>query len=173
MAILWVGGTRPAWPRLLPGLALAGYGILVFGGAIDRYVTSFMPTPERLPIIAAIAAGAIPFMLADTMLSEGGRAPLWRVLTARGLFLLSLGAAVALDLPRLMFLLIIFPVIIAFFVIFGLMGGWVGRRTLSRVAPGIGLGLILGWSIGVTFPLFSADSPAERGAVATDRGPLP
>lgn len=172
MGILWAFGLKPSRPAFLPGLALAAYGIFVFGGAIDRYVTSFIPTPERLPIIAAIAAGALPFMLADTMLSEGGRAPLWRVLTARGLFLLSLGAAVALDLPRLMFLLIIFPVIIAFFVIFGLMGGWVGRRTLSRVAPGIGLGLILAWSLGVTFPLFAADMP-KQAVATTDPASLP
>jgi len=108
-----------------------------------------------LPIIAAIAVGAVPFMLAESLATDGGRAPLWRVLVARGAFLASLGAAVALDFHRLFFLLIIIPVIILFFVIFGLMGGWVGRRTLSPAAAGIGLGLILAWSIGVSFPMFS------------------
>ena len=74
---------------------------------------------------------------------------------ARGAFLASLGAAVALDFKRLFFLVIIIPVILLFFIIFGLMGGWVGRRTMSPGAVGIGLGLILAWSLGVTFPMFS------------------
>jgi len=152
--LLW-SGVRIGHVAWLSGLALAGYGILVFGGALDRYVASFMPQAARLPIIAAIAVGAVPFMLAESLATDGGRAPLWRVLVARGAFLASLGAAVALDFHRLFFLLIIIPVIILFFVIFGLMGGWVGRRTLSPAAAGIGLGLILAWSIGVSFPMFS------------------
>ena len=51
--------------------------------------------------------------------------------------------------------MIIIPVILLFFIIFGLMGGWVGRRTMSPGAVGIGLGLILAWPLGVTFPMFS------------------
>jgi hypothetical protein len=152
--LLW-RGVRIGHVAWLSGLAFAGYGILVFGGALDRYVASFMPTVARLPIIAAIAVGAVPFMLADSLATDNGRATLWRVLMARGAFLASLGAAVALDFQRLFFLLIIIPVIVAFFIIFGLMGGWVGRRTMSPAAVGIGLGLILAWSIGVSFPMFS------------------
>jgi hypothetical protein len=114
-----------------------------------------MPNAARLPIIAAITAGAMPFMLADAVAAEGGRAALWRVLVARGAFLASLGAAVALDVPRLFFLLIIIPVIVLFFAVFGLMGGWVGRRTRSPAAAGLGLGLILAWALGVAFPLFA------------------
>ncbi len=141
-----------AW---VAALALAGYGILVFGGALDRYVASFWPISARVPIILAIAAGALPFMLADSLVTEGGRAALWRALVARGIFLASLGAAVALDFRRLFFLLIIIPLIVLFFTIFGLMSGWVGRRTGSPAAAGIGLGLLLAWTLGVTFPMFA------------------
>jgi pimeloyl-ACP methyl ester carboxylesterase len=143
---------RVAW---IPALALAVYGIVVFGGALDRYVASFWPIPSRLPIIAAIAAGALPYMLADSLITEGGRAALWRVLAARGIFIASLGAAVALDFKRLFFLLIIIPVIVVFFTIFGVMGGWVGRKTGSPCAVGIGLGLLLAWALGVSFPMFA------------------
>ena len=34
------------------------------------------------------------------------------------------------------------------------MGAWVGKRTGSVMAMGLGLGLILGWALGVTFPMF-------------------
>lgn len=152
---LW-GGGRPALrpATVLLGLAVAGYGIGVWGGALDAFAINFRPVPERLPIIAAMAAGALPFMLADAALTEGGRAPLWRVLLLRGGFLASLGLAVALDLERLFFLLVILPVVLVFFLLFGMMGGWVGRASGRPAAGGIGLGLLLAWALGVTFPMF-------------------
>jgi Serine aminopeptidase, S33 len=159
LAILAWNGVRigqGGWlPDVMPGLLLAAFGIFVFGGALDRYVASFVPTAARLPIIAVIAIGAVPYMLADSLAVDGSRASYWRVFLARGAFLASLGVAVALDFQRLFFLVIIIPVIVLFFVIFGLMGGWVGRRTSSPVAAGLGLGLILAWSLGVTFPMFT------------------
>ncbi|MGJ4929411.1 alpha/beta fold hydrolase [Bradyrhizobium sp. HKCCYLRH3095] len=144
---------RVAW---IAALALALYGIAGFGGALDRYVASFMPIAARLPIIAAIAVGAVPYMLADSIANQGGHAALWRTLWLRTAFLASLSGAVALDLKRLFFLLIIIPVIVLFFIVFGLIGGCVGRRTCSPLAEGIGLGLILAWSLGVSFPMFVA-----------------
>ena len=152
--LTWSGALigRVAW---LSGFALAAYGIFVFGGALDRYVASFMPIVARLPIIAAITVGAVPYMLADSLATDSGRASILRVFIARGAFLASLGAAVALNFERLFFLILIIPIIVLFFIIFGLMGGWVGRRTMSPAAVSIGLGLILAWSLGVTFPMFS------------------
>lgn len=137
-------------------LPIAAFGILFFGGVLDRYVASFWPTPERLTIIAAMALGAIPFMLADATLTEGGRAPLHRTLAVRTLALVSLGLAVALDPERLFFLLIILPVILLFFLLFGTAGGWIGRASHRPAAAGLGLGLFLAWALGLTFPLFAA-----------------
>ena len=148
-----------AVPRVLAALAMAVpvavFGILVFGTVLDRYVASFWPTPERLGIIAALALGAVPFLLADSVLAEGGRAGILRVLAARGAALGSLGLAVALDFEALFFLVIILPVIVLFFLLFGTVGGWIGRATWRPAAPGIGMGLFLAWALGVTFPLFA------------------
>jgi len=63
---------------------------------------------------------------------------------------------VALDFEGLFFLLIILPVVLAYFILFGMIGGWIGRATWRPGAAGIGLGLFLGWALGVTFPLFLA-----------------
>jgi len=155
LALLVWNGVRIGPVAWLPAVALAAYGILVFGGALDRYVASFMPNAARLQIIVAMSVGALPYMLADSLLTNGGQAPYWRAILARGAFLASLGAAVAFDVERLFFLLIIIPVIVLFYLVFGLMGGWVGRRTMSPSAVGLGLGLILAWSLGVSFPMFS------------------
>jgi hypothetical protein len=152
------GGLRRggAATALLLALPVAGFGIAVFGLALDRHVAAFVPVAGRIPVAAAMAAGAVPFMLADAVLTEGGRAPLWRVLLVRGAALASLGLAVALDFERLFFLIIILPVILLFFLLFGTAGGWVGRATWRPAAGGVGLGLFLAWALGVTFPMFAA-----------------
>ncbi|NKX45138.1 alpha/beta fold hydrolase [Roseicyclus persicicus] len=149
----WVGGLprRAGWAW---GLALAAYGILVFGGIMDRHVGSFVPHPGRVPVMLAILPGAILAMIADALLLEATRAALWRRIVARGAFLVSLGIAVALDFERLFFLIIILPVILLFYLGYGMMGRFLGKRTGSVLAMGLGLGIVLGWALGVTFPMF-------------------
>ncbi|WP_209424833.1 alpha/beta fold hydrolase [Pararhodobacter sp. SW119] len=136
--------------------AVALFGIAVVGGVIDRYVASFLPHPGRILVVAGLALGAIPFMLGDALLTGGGTGRLWRVILARGAFLASLMLAVALDFQALFFLIIFLPVIVLFFLLFGMMSGWVGRRTGLPAAAGLGLGLVLAWALGVTFPMFEA-----------------
>ena len=135
-------------------LAVAGFGIVILGGVIDRYVASFLPHPGRVVVIAGLALGAVPFMAGDGLLTGGGQGALWRVVVARLAFLASLGLAVALNFEALFFLVIILPVIVLFFLLFGTMSGWVGRRTGLPAAGGLGLGLVLAWALGVTFPMF-------------------
>jgi dienelactone hydrolase len=149
-----LAGQFPArvWPlaALVAVAALAGFGL-----ALDRYIASFLPHPGRLAVIAGLALGAVPYFLGDALLTEAGRAPLWRVLLVRGAFLVSLVIAVALNFDRLMFLLIILPVISLFYLLFGTMAGWIGRRTGLAAVAGLGFGLMLAWSLGVTFPMFA------------------
>ncbi|MEL7215039.1 MAG: alpha/beta fold hydrolase [Pseudomonadota bacterium] len=159
MVLVVLAHNRVIAPRhilraILLGLVVAGYGIGVFGWALDTYVASFWPVPARLTIILVIAAGAIAYMSADAVLSEAGRAPLWRTLFSRAMLLVSLLLAVALDFERLFFLLLIALVILLFLLLFGSIGGAVGRRTGSAAAVGLGNGLILAWALGVSFPLF-------------------
>ncbi|MEL6226293.1 MAG: alpha/beta fold hydrolase, partial [Pseudomonadota bacterium] len=68
--VLWLAGVGPGRLAWLSGLALAAYGIFIFGGVLDRYVASFMPTVARIPIVLAIAIGSVPFMIADSLLAK-------------------------------------------------------------------------------------------------------
>jgi hypothetical protein len=140
-------------PRVVwvAALALVVWGLAVFGFAIDRYAASFVPTVQRLGIIAALGLGTVPFMLADSMVAVGG----WRRLVARLAFVVSLTAAAFMDLERLLFVLIILPVIVLFFLVLGPLGRWVARKS-GAGAAGLGLGIILAWALGVSFPLFVA-----------------
>ncbi|SLN49711.1 alpha/beta hydrolase [Roseisalinus antarcticus] len=148
---------RLGGPPLSAGaaLALALWGIGVFGLAMDRYAASFVPNAERLVVIAALAFGTVPFMIADSYATGAGRGRWWRRIAARLALFLSLAAAAAIDPERLLFLVIILPVLLLFFVVHGLMGRWVGARC-GPLAAGLGLGLCLAWALGVSFPLFSA-----------------
>ncbi|MFO7757140.1 MAG: alpha/beta fold hydrolase [Roseovarius sp.] len=160
LAILWYFGRRPGGLHAAGILALLVWGLGVFGLALDRYGANFWPTPERLTIIAALCLGALPFMLADAVLTRG--AVLWQRLAARALFLASLALAVLLDTERLFFLAMIAPVVLLFFLVYGLMGRWVAARA-GAASAGIALGLILAWALGVSFPLF-APGLAQGGA---------
>jgi hypothetical protein len=151
------GGLRlGGWRVVTLALPVAAFAIFVFGQGLDRYVASFWPVGPRVPVVLAMALGAVPFLLADAALTEGGRAPWGRVIAVRGVALLSLIAAVALDFERLMFLLIILPVLLLFYALFGTLGGWVGRATWRPGVQGLALGLFLAWALGVTFPMFAA-----------------
>ena len=143
----------PAGPLSLPSLALLLVWSVVFGAALDRYAANFWPTAGRLWIIAAMALGALPFMLADQRLTH--RAPLGRRLALRGAFLASLGLAVALDFRALFFLIMIAPVVILFYLVFGTMGRAASARG-GPLASGLALGLVLAWALGVSFPLFQS-----------------
>lgn len=155
LVLLWRFGLRPGPVSPLATAALVLWGLAVFGLALDRYGANFLPSVERGWIIAALALGAMPFMMGDALVSGAGRGTWPRRIIARLGFLASLGIAVALDPSELFFLVLIAPVIVLFYVIYGLMGRWVAQRS-GPAAAGLGLGLALAWALGVSFPLFSA-----------------
>lgn len=137
----------------LAAMALLLASCAVFAVALDRYAANFWPTSGRLWVIAAILLGALPYMLADAVLTT--RASLWRRLFVRTGFLVSLAFAVALDFEGLFFLIMIAPVLVLFYLVFGTMG----RQAAARAGPwpsGIALGIVLAWALGVSFPLFQA-----------------
>lgn len=154
LAVMRIWNT-PRLSRLLPAVAaLAFWGIVVFGLALDRYAASFWPTSARLPIIAVLCIGTIPFAVADSFATQAGRGLLWRRLLARLALFVSLGLAAVLDPAELTFVLIVLPVFLLFFLVHGLLGRWVGRRS-GAAAAGLGLGLCLAWALGVSFPMFA------------------
>lgn len=148
------------WQGLRTGLSLLPVGLFLiwglgaFGLALDRYAASYWPSPERLLLIAVLAFGTVPALIADAQLTEAGHAALWRRIVGRVFLFGSFALAAALDFDRLMFLLIALPLLLLFFCVHGLMGRWIARRSGATVA-GLGLGLCLAWVLGVCFPLFS------------------
>jgi hypothetical protein len=77
----------------------------------------------------------------------------WGYAATKLCFLLSLALAVALNLQRLFFLIIIIPAILLFFVVYGLFSGWAYRRTNHPLVGASANALVFAWAIAVTFPL--------------------
>ncbi|MEQ8621340.1 MAG: alpha/beta fold hydrolase [Thalassobaculaceae bacterium] len=142
-------------PGPLPWLSLAVLllACAVFGAALDRYAANFVPTAGRLQIIAAMMIGALPYMIADALLTA--RQPFVTRLCTRASFLVSLAVAVALDFENLFFLILIAPVLVLFYLVFGTMGREASLRA-GPLASGLALGIVLAWALGVSFPLFDA-----------------
>ena len=120
---------------------------------LDRYVLSFSPIPERVPLILAVLAGTLPFFLADEWLTRGQGAARGSYPVTKLLFLISLALAVALNFKKLFFLILIIPIILIFFVIYGFFSGWVNRQTGNPLVGGAATALAFAWAIAVTFPL--------------------
>ncbi|MEM1303003.1 MAG: alpha/beta hydrolase, partial [Pseudomonadota bacterium] len=153
LGLLWVFGVCPGRIHPLASAVLAAWGIAVFGLALHRYGANFWPAGPRVLIVAALIIGAVPFAIADAMLTYG-RA-WWLRAMVRVTFVGSLMLAVALDFDRLFFLVLIAPIILLFFAIFGPLGRWASQSS-GPLTAGLGLGAILAWALGVTFPLFEA-----------------
>ena len=136
-------------------LAVTLYGFVGLALPIDAYVTSFVPGPNRVVLVLAMLAGTLAFFLADEWLTRGPGAGRGAYSASKLAFLLSLGLAVGLDFQRLFFLVIIVPVIVLFFLVYGSISAWAYRRTGHPWVAGIASAIAFAWAIGVTFPLLA------------------
>ena len=142
--------------RLLTAVFLViAYEALGFFWPLDHYFTNFVPALNRIPIVLAMLVGTPCYFLSDEWLTRGDGAGRVAYPASKALFLVSLGIATALDFERLFFLLIIIPVILLFFLIFGLFSSWIYKRTGDPLVAGFAHALAFAWVIGVTFPILA------------------
>jgi pimeloyl-ACP methyl ester carboxylesterase len=157
----WTGPRAPiAMPVSRARLAVAAaavtlYAIGAVGGAMNAYVTSFVLGFARVPLAALLLAGTLSFFLTDEWLTRGVGAGRGAYPVTKVAFLFSLGLAVALDFQRLFFLVIIVPVMVVFFVVYGLFSRWAYRRTGHPLVAGIANAAAFAWAISVTFPMLA------------------
>jgi len=105
--------------------------------------------------VLALLAGTLPWFLADEWATRGVGAGRGAYAATKLLFLVSLAVAVALNLSKLFFLILIVPVILAFFVVYGLFSRWAYRRTGHPFVGGLANALAFAWAIAVTFPMLT------------------
>ncbi|AWM02792.1 alpha/beta hydrolase [Bradyrhizobium amphicarpaeae] len=146
--------TTFAWTRVaIAAAAVSAYNILAFGLPIDAYVFSFLPIPARLPLIAAIACGTLPYFIADEWLTSGIESRSGAYALSKLCLLLSLAMAVALNPMKLFFLVIIVPAILLLFLAFGLISRWSYAATRHPLPGALANAAVFAWAIAVTFPM--------------------
>ena len=75
LGLLFWSGVRVGRVAWLSGFALAAYGIVVFGGALDRYVASFMPNlSQGCRSLPPSRSEPCPTCSADSLATDNGRA---------------------------------------------------------------------------------------------------
>jgi dienelactone hydrolase len=158
LALFWrripVARPREALRRLLlAALLVAAWQVLAFGLSLEAYVTAFVPVGPRVWLVGAMLLATLPWFAADELFTRAPGAPRWLYAATKAAFLVSLALAVALDLRRLFFLIIIIPVILILFVVYGLISRWVFRATGHPLVAAFGNAVALAWAIAVTFPM--------------------
>ncbi len=148
------GRLRPG-PLLLATLAVTLYGAGALGLAIDATITSFEPVAERVPLLLAMLVGTLAYFLTNEWATRGPGAARGGYAVAKVAFVLSIAIAVALDFERLFFLVIIVPVIVLFFIIYGLFSGWSYKRTGHPLPAAVANAVAFAWAITVTFPMLA------------------
>lgn len=133
--------------------AVALYSVGAMVAALDAHVASYWPTANRALLMLALLAGILPYMLADGWLVARPAAPRGAGAMTKVLFLASLGIAVALRPGDLFFLVIILPVVLLFFLLYGLFGAWVSRATGQPAVAALANAAAFAWALGVTFPI--------------------
>ena len=139
----WTGKGLPA-PRAISAAAakvalatsilLALYAIGVVW-PIHAEFTNFVPTAAAPAAHPRHVRRNALYFVADEWLTRGEGAGRGAYFASKVAFIASLAIAVALDFERLFFLIIIVPLIVLFFVFFGLISRWVYARTHSPSWP--------------------------------------
>jgi hypothetical protein len=150
----WAAGLAVPPARLAAATAaFVTFALLALYLPIDRFVTAFAPSGTRVALLAALFAGMLPYFLADEIVTRSPEAPRLAYPLSKLAFVASLMAAIALDPPRLFFLILILPVTIAFFALFGLLSRWSHQATGSPLPAAIANAFLFAWAVAVTFPL--------------------
>ena len=136
-------------------LASAAWCVAAIAVPTDWFVTSYWPTPARLPLVIGMLCGTLLYFAADEYLTRGARPRRVAYVVTKVFFLASLVMAVALNFQKLFFLVIIVPAILVCFVVFGLFSTWIYRRTNHPLVGALAAALAIAWGIAVTFPIVS------------------
>lgn len=135
-------------------LLVVGYIFLLFGVPSQFFVLNYFPPLERLFIFVIVLVGLLPYFLADEWLTRGPEAPAGAYALTKVFFILSLGIAVALN-PGLFFLIIIAPLFVAYFVVYGLFSWRLYQRSGTIWVGALVNTIIFAWTIAAIFPLVS------------------
>jgi pimeloyl-ACP methyl ester carboxylesterase len=134
-------------------MLVVGYVFLAFGLPAQLELLNYFPPAPRLPVFLAVFAAMLPYFLGDEALTRRPGAPRGAYAITKVLFLLALAAAILLSPDALAFLVLIAPLFVVYFAVYGLFSGVVWRRTGSVLPGALANSVIFAWIVAATFPL--------------------
>ncbi len=133
-------------------LLVIGYVFLTFGVPAQLFLLNYFPPLRRVGIAFVIFVAMLPYFLADEYLTRGGGTPHGAYAITKICFILSLVLALILD-PSLFFLVIVAPLFILYFMVYGLFSRRVYQRTGVMLIGAVANAFIFAWIIAAIFPL--------------------
>ncbi|MBK5913249.1 alpha/beta hydrolase [Rhodocyclus purpureus] len=140
---------------VLAVVATSAWCLFAVGLPTGAWVSNFIPDLSRAPLIAALLLGTLPFFVVEEWATRGAGARRGLVFASRVAFIVSLMLAVAVNASQLFFLVIIIPVILLLFVVYGLFSEWAYRRTGHPLVGAVASALSFAWLIAVSFPVMA------------------
>lgn len=140
---------------VLAVVATSAWCLFAVGLPTGAWVSNFIPDLSRAPLIAALLLGTLPFFVVEEWATRGAGARSGLVFASRVAFIVSLMLAVAVNASQLFFLVIIIPVILLLFVVYGLFSEWAYRRTGHPLVGAVASALSFAWLIAVSFPVMA------------------
>lgn len=140
------------WSVILLALFTFGYVLLTFGLPAQHFLLNYFPPAPRWWVFTAVFVAMLPYFLADEWLTRGSGAPRGAYAITKVLFVIALAAAIALD-ARLFFLVLVAPVFILYFVLYGLFSRWLFRATGTPLPGALANAAIFAWFVAAVFPL--------------------
>lgn len=133
-------------------LLVIGYVFLTFGVPAQLFLLNYFPPLRRVGIAFVVFVAMLPYFLADEYLTRGSGTPHGAYAITKICFILSLVLALILD-PSLFFLVIVAPLFILYFMVYGLFSRRVYQRTGVIMIGAVANAFIFAWIIGAIFPL--------------------
>lgn len=141
-------------PIILAGaLLMFGYVLLSNGLPTQFFVLNYFPPPLRLPIFGLVWLAMLPYFLADEWLTRLPGAPRGGYVISKIAILLALGLAIALNPNQLFFLILIAPLLLGYFIVYGMYSSWMYQRSGLTLIGALANSAIFAWIVAVTFPL--------------------
>lgn len=134
-------------------LLVIGYVLLSFGLPTQVFLLNYFPPAVRWPVLLAVAAAMLPYFLADERLARGPGAPRGAYALTKLCFLASLALAIVLNPRELFFLVLIAPLFVVYFVVYGVLSGLLYRRTGTILVGALVNTFLFAWIVAATFPL--------------------
>lgn len=138
---------------LAAAMLVVGYIFAGFGLPTQIYLLNYFPPLVRLPVFTAVFAALLPYFLADESLTRRPGAPRGAYLLTKICFIASLVMAIVLNPGQLAFLVLITPLFVLYFAVYGIFSSIIYRRAGTILVGALVNTIVFAWIIAAAFPL--------------------